>query len=308
MSGSRVHAEQQIFKCSECGSKYPLWKQMTGRNRGRSYEGHVKDIYCIVCETTTKHELVREYETMKPEVNMDELVKMEWNNERVLTTKQLAECYETDSKVISQNFNRNSSRYQAGTHFYLINTINKAYLQFADSPYQSQNIYLWTEKGALLHAKSLGTDKAWDVFNILMDTYFRVKELAQAKPLSQLEILQQSVALLVEQQKELAEVKESLTTVNHRIDSLDAVNIEGDPQQRLNKMVQKLAHKNGVTYSLAWNQFKDAFNTAYRTNLTYRINAYCATNNLKKVTLPEFLSAFGQLEDGIRVADKLLNL
>jgi prophage antirepressor-like protein/mRNA-degrading endonuclease toxin of MazEF toxin-antitoxin module len=128
------------------------------------------------------------------------------------------------------------------------------------------------------------------------------------QPMSELEILKKSVDLLLEQQKEIAAVKENLTTVNHRIDSLDAVNVEGDPQQRLVKMVQKLAYKAGITYSNAWNQFKESFNTAYRTNLTARINNYCQVNNLKKITIPAYLAEFNQLEDGIRVADKLLNL
>jgi prophage antirepressor-like protein/mRNA-degrading endonuclease toxin of MazEF toxin-antitoxin module len=128
------------------------------------------------------------------------------------------------------------------------------------------------------------------------------------QPMSELEILKKSVDLLLEQQKEIAAVKENLTTVNHRIDSLDAINVEGDPQQRLVKMVQKLAYKAGITYSNAWNQFKEAFNTAYRTNLTARINNYCQVNNLKKITIPAFLAEFNQLEDGIRVADKLLNM
>lgn len=36
--------------------------------------------------------------------------------------------------------------------------------------------YFWTEKGALLHAKSLNTDKAWEVYDYLVDFYFRAKE------------------------------------------------------------------------------------------------------------------------------------
>lgn len=31
-------------------------------------------------------------------------------------------------------------------------------------------------KGALLHAKSLNTDKAWEVYDYLVDFYFRAKE------------------------------------------------------------------------------------------------------------------------------------
>jgi prophage antirepressor-like protein/mRNA-degrading endonuclease toxin of MazEF toxin-antitoxin module len=128
------------------------------------------------------------------------------------------------------------------------------------------------------------------------------------KPMSELEILKKSVDMLIEQKQKLAQVEDKLETVNHRINSLDAVNVEGDPQQRLVKMVQKLAYKSGITYSNAWNQFKESFNTAYRTNLTARINNYCRVNNLKKITIPAFLAEFNQLEDGIRVADKLLNL
>ncbi|MDR1208858.1 MAG: hypothetical protein LBK41_00865 [Clostridiales bacterium] len=41
-------------------------------------------------------------------------------------------------------------------------------------------LYLWTERGALLHAKSLNTDKAWEVYDRLVETYFRVRALGEA--------------------------------------------------------------------------------------------------------------------------------
>ena len=46
-------------------------------------------------------------------------------------------------------------------------------------------LYLWTEKGAFLHAKSLGTDKAWEVYENLVDFYFNKK-----KPMSTAEQIQ----------------------------------------------------------------------------------------------------------------------
>lgn len=42
---------------------------------------------------------------------------------------------------------------------------------------KSRHLYLWTERGALLHAKSINTDKAWDVYEQLLDVYFRTKEV-----------------------------------------------------------------------------------------------------------------------------------
>lgn len=50
----------------------------------------------------------------------------------------------------------------------------KSIPQFEEQFKQASAIYLWTERGALLHAKSLNTDKAWEVHDFLIDTYFRV--------------------------------------------------------------------------------------------------------------------------------------
>ena len=58
-------------------------------------------------------------------------------------------------------------------------------------PPSTRHLYLWTERGALLHAKSINTDKAWDVYEQLLDTYFRVQEMSMAQddsPVSQMSL------------------------------------------------------------------------------------------------------------------------
>lgn len=94
---------------------------------------------------------------------MNELQEIEKNNERVLLTFQLAESYGTTADVIQRNFNRNKERYIKGKHFYCLegNELKefKAIGQIDVSP-NINKLYLWTQKGALLHAKSLNTDKA----------------------------------------------------------------------------------------------------------------------------------------------------
>ncbi len=106
---------------------------------------------------------------------------VETNNQRVLTTAQIAEQYGTDSKVISNNFNRNKTRYIEGKHYYcLTGEVKRDFLnrhQIEDGS-RATNFYLWTEKGALLHAKSLNTDQAWQTYEVLVDTYFSVREQA----------------------------------------------------------------------------------------------------------------------------------
>ena len=110
---------------------------------------------------------------------MEEIKVTEYNNIRVLTTQQLAEAYEADSKTISNNFNRNRERYIEGKHFICLEGEDlrefKTSHQFDESS-RINKLYLWTEKGTFLHAKSLNTDKAWEVYDRLVDNYFHTKE------------------------------------------------------------------------------------------------------------------------------------
>ena len=73
-------------------------------------------------------------------------------------------------------------------------------------------------------------------------------------------------------------------------------------------MVRKYSLKEGILYNTAWNQFKQAFNTAYHTNLETLINNYKSKNGLKKLTTPQYLTLSGKIEDALRVADKMLNV
>ena len=114
---------------------------------------------------------------------MNELQITELNGQRVLTTQQIADGYGAKTRTIVDNFNNNRNRFEEGKHFILL---EGEYLRVFKRENENfgfaQNInklYLWTEKGALLHAKSLGTDEAWDMYDILVDTYFKVQEEKQ---------------------------------------------------------------------------------------------------------------------------------
>lgn len=112
---------------------------------------------------------------------MNNLQPIENNNQRVLTTAQIAEQYGTDAKAISKNFTRNKERYTEGKHYYcLTGDAKREFLNRyqIDDGLRATVFYLWTEKGALLHAKSLNTDQAWQAYEVLVDTYFSVREQA----------------------------------------------------------------------------------------------------------------------------------
>lgn len=105
---------------------------------------------------------------------------------KVLTTRQLAVAYDTSKQIISYNFNYNKHRYIEGKHYIALEGEElrafKASHEIHDNLKYAHVAYFWTEKGALLHAKSLNTDKAWEVYDYLVDFYFRAKEEPKPVP------------------------------------------------------------------------------------------------------------------------------
>lgn len=111
------------------------------------------------------------------------------NGIRVLSTKQIAEAYEAKEVQIYQNFKNNRSRFIDGKHYISLTGDNLK--EFKNHPEnfevvdrRASHLYFWTEKGALLHAKSLNTDKAWEVYDYLVDHYFRAQGIKQERSLS----------------------------------------------------------------------------------------------------------------------------
>jgi hypothetical protein len=150
---------------------------------------------------------------------------------RVLTTAQLAESYETTAKIISQNFKRNADRYEEGKHFICLKGDDlrafRANLQIEDLPKNINVLYLWTERGALLHAKSLNTDKAWEVYDQLVETYFRAKK-AQAA----LNELSPQLQLMIKFETEQNALKAKVADIEQRLDRMTA---EPEPPKALPK-------------------------------------------------------------------------
>lgn len=187
---------------------------------------------------------------------------------RALTTKQIAKAYGVEEWRIKQNFSNNRARYIEGKHFIVIS--GKELKEFKERVGNSNSVkrtgaenfypvkgaraenfypacdgscivgktanklYLWTERGALLHAKSLNTDQAWEVYDRLVDFYFRAKERQQDKPKekkSAVAPVQQTVPvqkahpmkILVTDVPDNAKVQEVLKKLRKDIAGIDAV-------------------------------------------------------------------------------------
>ena len=110
----------------------------------------------------------------------------------VVTTETLAQVYEVETKQIRQNFANNKERFLAGKHFYTLAGYELREFKNCVENFDSVKIgkrtatlILWTERGAARHAKMLNSDKAWDMFELLEETFFRVaKEQPKLQELS----------------------------------------------------------------------------------------------------------------------------
>ncbi|MDG6115396.1 ORF6C domain-containing protein [Lactococcus formosensis] len=167
---------------------------------------------------------------------MNQLQITELNGQRVLTTQQIAEGYGTKPRTIVDNFNNNKSRFEEGKHFILLEGEYLREFKRKNENFgfaQNMNkLYLWTEKGALLHAKSLGTDQAWDMYDILVDTYFKAKD--QQAPMT----LDQQIAAIA---TGYGSVKEELVEVKDQV--ADLTNRFGLPSNKAKVLQKKVASK-----------------------------------------------------------------
>lgn len=154
--------------------------------------------------------------------NTNDIQVIEQQGVRVLTTAQLAECYGCESKMISNNFANNKHRYEEGKHYICLQGADlQAFKNESENlgivTSRVNKLYLWTERGALLHAKSLNTDKAWEVYDQLVETYFRAKKAETA-----LQNLSPQLQFMIRIETEQNEIRKDLDGAIKRIEELES--------------------------------------------------------------------------------------
>lgn len=172
-----------------------------------------------------------------------ELSIIEKSGQRVLTTMQLAESFGTDSKTINRNFQRNSERFFEGKHYFALtgNDLRefKGSRQIDPSLKYASVLYLWTEKGAWLLAKSINSDQAWDAYEMLVDEYYEMQN--QVKVLSEKEQIIASMKLSLDTAEEIEDVKKEVTEIRSMVEH--QITLDYGEQRRLQIAVSKKVYK-----------------------------------------------------------------
>lgn len=171
----------------------------------------------------------------------------------VITTELLANAYETETKHISNNFNRNKEKFIEDKHYILLQgealkEFKANHLKDECLKYASQ-LYLWTERGASRHCKILDTDKAWDQFDYLEEVYFQLKAnqpmciedliIANAKALKETREQAELATLTAQEAKqEIQSMREVMT--------LDPTAWRKETTNIINRIAQKLGGNENI--------------------------------------------------------------
>ena len=167
-------------------------------------------------------------------MNVNDLVPVEFHEQRVLTTKQAAEMFAVAEEAIRKNFSRNKDRFTEGMHYFRLEGEDlETFLQVTNSHSQNsskiRSLILWTKRGSARLAKLINTDFAWDVQDMLEENYFN----PQNKPMSQLEILVESAKQLLEHEKKLnilkdsqKQLKSSQKLLENRVNRLETAQVD----------------------------------------------------------------------------------
>lgn len=155
----------------------------------------------------------------------------------VLTTEMLAQAYEVEPYQIRQNFRNNRERFVEGKHFFIITSGELKGFRLQVESFYSQispkvrALTLWTERGAARNAKMLDSDRAWDVFELLEETFFRV-------------------------------VRPASPTPDDFTGTLSITPSTTEDRKPLRALVGSWAQVSGLPFAACWNQLKAAFNLA----------------------------------------------
>ncbi len=183
-------------------------------------------------------------------------VAIEYSQQRVLTTAQVAQQYQIDTSVIKNNFSHNKGRFLEGKHFYcLTGEMLKAFKNEVKNlclvGKNASMLYLWTEKGMLLHAKSLNTDKAWEAYDFLIDHYFKTQQMPTMLDSYMIDDPVKRAERWIEEQKEKQALETTVAVQNERIEEMRPKEIFADALTTSDKSIlvgdlAKILKQNGV--------------------------------------------------------------
>ena len=114
----------------------------------------------------------------------------EWRNERVVTVYDVALLHNREVREVNQQFNRVKNKLILNVDYFIIP--KEEYLQslgVISNKARNKEVVLLTENGYLLLIKVFKDDLSWKVQRVLVDSYFKLRELINNVDLMKLNII-----------------------------------------------------------------------------------------------------------------------
>lgn len=193
--------------------------------------------------------------------NNDLQVKM-WNGQRVVTLSDIDKVHSRPSGTARRNFNENKKHLTLNEDYIVRNSYEAKQEYNITAP---NGLTLFTESGYLLLVKSFTDDLAWEVQRDLVNSYFKLKELAPQS--SEVAILQDKLSTVFVQINNMENILESQSELLNSV--MDSMTISTRQQEKILKAARNRvnallggAHSEdyrvmGRTYlANLWNNFK----------------------------------------------------
>ncbi|WP_234121145.1 ORF6C domain-containing protein [Clostridium hydrogenum] len=160
-------------------------------------------------------------------INNQYIPVKEFNNQRVVTFKDIDLLHQRTDGIARKNFNNNIQHFIENTDYF---SIKPSDVNNFPIPINNAGLTLITESGYLMLVKSFQDDLAWKVQRELVNGYFRVNEQKQLSPMDQLRLQYQ----VIEQHEE------KLSELDTKVENLALTMNITDGQA---KTIQALVHK-----------------------------------------------------------------
>lgn len=179
--------------------------------------------------------------------NYDISVK-EYKGQRVVTFKDIDTVHGRPDGTARRNFNTNKRRFIEGEDYFIVSSDEiRTSLLFPISDNDFMRKILLTEQGYLMLVKSFTDDLAWKVQRQLVNSYFRVRQIAtDLSP--QMQMLYGMLDQMAQTERQAREAKELASKANESVENIkEAVKpIFDDWREEINRKfnrIQKNADK-----------------------------------------------------------------
>lgn len=165
-------------------------------------------------------------------IDMKEYVKVnnynleikEYEGERVITTSDIAKAHKKELKRVNELLNNNKHRLIEDVDYFRIDRKSSVVSNDLEKYFTNNRqrvIYLLTESGYLMLVKAFKDDLSWDIQRILINTYFKMKEISKEninKPIPTGQI--ESLDIMEMMIKEMKRDRERIDKMEDKLDNI----------------------------------------------------------------------------------------